>query len=108
MKQNTVIILVLVFLVMNGILSRTKENSKAEEKLFNGKSFIIPRHNLYGWKKDIFPKLDNPPVHLTFFSLEVLEPSTKKNIDPKTLNNLQNQEKKEEHSTMIYPLFLSR
>ena len=46
----------------------------------------------------MIPKLDNAPVHHTFFSPEALEAFYKeKNIDPKTLNhNLDNQEKKEE------------
>ena len=47
MKKNTVIIF-LLFLVMDGIPSRTKENYEKEEKVINGKRFIIPKHNLYG------------------------------------------------------------
>lgn len=73
----TLIILVLI------LMDRTVV---VEERNINKKTYLVPKYNLFGCEKYMLPKLDNAPVHHTFFSKnDINELYLKKNIDPEEL-----------------------
>lgn len=49
------------------------ESYRQQQTNINGKTFLVPHHNLYGCEKYMLPKLDNAPVHHTFFDQEALD-----------------------------------
>lgn len=56
--------------------------------MINGKQFLVPIFNLYDCEKYMLPKLDNAPVHHTFYNPTDLEEVYKEmNIDPEELNH---------------------
>ncbi len=62
-----------------------------EERLINGKTYLVPEYNLYGADKYMLPKLDNAPVHIYYFQpndIDELYKQQNYNPDESNLKNL--------------------